>query len=469
MNEKQVLAQLSTLIENYQARQREGRFLDYHSPQDLRSILNLEQAGKTGDWQELFAWVRKYLDYSVKTNHPMFVNRMWVGANLPAIVGEIVTALTNASACTFESAPVSTLMEQYMIGEMLSLVGFKDGEGQMTTGSSNANMIAMMTARNLANHTIKQAGLFGQQKLFAFVGAEAHYSMDRAVNILGIGGDQLIKVPVDALGAMLPTELERAINRVIESGGMPFFVAATAGTTVRGGYDSIAALLPLRAAYGFWLHVDGAWGGSAVLSTRLRQQYLRGLEEADSFTWDFHKMLGSTLMCNILLINNRNQALVTALSAGDGSYLFRNENQAGLEDFGPSSLQCGRRVDSLKWFLDWKFFGREGLAARVERSLELCAYAEKIVLQSPDLELVAPRTSFNVCFRFKVVEEHSNDFNLALRTRLYEEGKALVGVAYIEGKLAMRLLVINPLAEHADLDTFFRHLITEGREMQRQA
>jgi glutamate/tyrosine decarboxylase-like PLP-dependent enzyme len=468
MNNQKVFANLFKIIDEYSAGQRDGQFLDYHSPAELRGILGLEQPGKTGDWQEIFAWVEKYLAYSVKTNHPMFVNRMWVGANLPAIVGETVTALTNASACTFESAPVSTLMEKYMIREMLDLVGFKNGEGQMTTGSSNANMIAMMIARNLTNPSMKQSGLFGQQKLFAFVGADAHYSMDRAVNILGIGVDQLIKVPLDSMGAMLPTELDRAINRVVESGGLPFFVAATAGTTVRGGYDPVDALLPLRDNYGFWLHVDGAWGGSAVLSPRLRQHYLRGLEEADSFTWDFHKMLGSTLMCNILLINKRKQALANALSAGDGSYLFRCENVTEMEDLGPASLQCGRRVDSLKWFLDWKFFGREGLAARVEKSLELCAYAEEVINRSAELELVVPRTSFNVCFCFKVSEEKSNAFNLALRTRLYKEGTTLVGVAYINDKLVMRLLVINPAAERADLDTFFRLLIEKGRELQQE-
>ncbi len=469
MNDSKVFAHLFKVIDKYLASQRQGQFLDYHSPAELLGILGLEQPGKPGDWQEIFAWVEKYLAYSVKTNHPMFVNRMWVGANLPAIVGEAITALTNASACTFESAPVSTLMEKYMFQEMLDLVGFKGGEGQMTTGSSNANMIAMMVARNLANPMMKQAGLFGRQKLFAFVGADAHYSMDRAANILGIGVDQLIKVPLDPQGAMLPGELEWAITRVVASGGLPFFVAATAGTTVRGGYDPIEALLPLRDTYGFWLHVDGAWGGSAVLSPRLRQLYLRGLEDADSFTWDFHKMLGSTLMCNILLINKRKQALATALSAGDGSYLFRCENTDEMEDLGPASLQCGRRVDSLKWFLDWKFFGREGLAARVEKSLELCTYAEEVINRSVELELAVPRTSFNVCFRFKVPEEESNAFNLALRTRLYEEGISLVGVAYIDGKLVMRLLVINPAAERADLDTFFSRLIAKGRELQQES
>ena len=465
MNEKALFEQLLKTIEQYRASQRSGKFLDYHSPAELSKILDLERTGKTGDWQEIFHWVDKYLAYSVKTNHASFVNRMWVGANLPSIVGEIVAAISNTSACTFESAPVSTLLEKYMIRQMLELVGFSNGEGQMTTGSSNANMIAMMAARNLSNDSVKQSGLFGQQKLFAFVGADAHYSMDKAANILGIGTDQLIKVPLNRLGIMEPQMLEQAIDRVQVNGGMPFFVSATAGTTVRGAYDPIKPLLELRDKYDFWLHVDGAWGGAAVLSTTLKEKLLPGLRDADSFTCDFHKMLGASLMCNILLINKRNHTLGTVLSAGDGSYLFRDEFTSEIEDLGAVSLQCGRRVDSLKWFLDWKFFGREGLAGRVEKYLTLCEYAENWVNQCPELEMVVPRTSFNVCFRFKVPEKESNSFNLDLRNRLYQEGKSLVGAAYIDGRLVMRLLVSNPAAEQADIDTFFNTLVETGKAL----
>jgi glutamate/tyrosine decarboxylase-like PLP-dependent enzyme len=326
-------------------------------------------------------------------------------------------------------------------------------------------MIAMMAARNLSNDSVKQSGLFGQQKLFAFVGADAHYSMDKAANILGIGTDQLIKVPLNRLGIMEPEMLEQAIDRVQVNGGMPFFVSATAGTTVRGAYDPIEPLLGLRDKYDFWLHVDGAWGGAAVLSTTLKEKFLPGLRDADSFTCDFHKMLGASLMCNILLINKRNHTLGTVLSAGDGSYLFRDEFTSEIEDLGAVSLQCGRRVDSLKWFLDWKFFGREGLAGRVEKYLTLCEYAENWVNQCPELEMVVPRTSFNVCFRFKVPEKESNSFNLDLRNRLYQEGKSLVGAAYIDGRLVMRLLVSNPAAEQADIDIFFNTLVETGKSL----
>ncbi len=202
-----------------------------------------------------------------------------------------------------------------------------------------------------------------------------------------------------------------------------------------------------------------------MLSTKLKKKFLPGLKQADSFTCDFHKMLGASLMCNILLINGRGNALESVLSAGDGSYLFRDEHTSEIEDPGAVSLQCGRRVDSLKWFLDWKFFGREGLASRVEKYLELCEYAENWINRSAELEMVVPRTSFNVCFRFKVPKEKSNAFNLDLRNRLYHEGTSLVGVAYIDGRLVMRLLIANPVTERSDIDTFFNNVIKTGKAL----
>ncbi|MDP3481617.1 MAG: pyridoxal-dependent decarboxylase [Desulfoprunum sp.] len=464
MNEREVFQRLLLIVEEYYAGRQSGKFLDYFDPDELRQLLQLDHHPEGCDWDRLFDWTEKYLRYAVKTNHPSFVNRMWSGASLPAVVGEIITAISNTSACTFETAPVSTLLEKYMIDQMLEIVGFEDGQGQMTTGSSNANMIAMMCARNLHDPAAKDAGLFGCRRLLAFVSADAHYSMDRAANILGIGLEQLIKVPVNDRGQMDVTVLEKKLVDCCESGSHPFFVAATAGTTVRGAFDPVEPLLVLRARFGFWLHVDGAWGGATVLSERLRPQFLPGLEKADSFTMDFHKMLGSSLICNVLLLNNRRDALARTLSAGDGSYLFR-ETEDELLDFGPASLQCGRRVDSLKWFLDWKFHGRKGLAARVESFLDLCGYAEECVGRHPELEMMAPRASFNVCFRYVRDEASANDFNLALRTRLYQRGISMVGCAYIEERLVLRLLITNVSMGREDIDRYFAELVAAGREM----
>lgn len=465
MNEEPIFQRLLPLLEQYFAARKQGDFLHYLDPEQLAAELNLEKEAPL-DWQELFQWVEKYLQYSVKTAHPGFLNRMWSGANLPSIIGEIITAITNTSACTYEAAPVSTLMEHFMLNAMLDLAGFEEGEAQMTTGSSNGNMIAMLAARNQMAETSKEDGLFGQSPLVAFVSADAHYSLDKAANILGIGTNNLIKVPVDEQGCMRPDALERLLQQQQQAGKRTFFVCATLGTTVRGAYDPIPPVVALREKYAFWLHGDGAWGGAVLLDDNLRQRYLAGVEQLDSFTWDFHKMAGTSLMCNVLLLNHHRGTLRCVCSAGEHSYLFREEEHTAQLDTGTASLQCGRRVDSLKWFLDWKYFGRQGLGQRVRHYLQLSEYAEQVVNSTRELEMSVPRESFNVCFCFKPPDPvPHNDFNLELRNRLLRQGISLVGIAYIDDRLTLRLLITHPDFSRTQVDQFFSSLVSAGKEL----
>jgi len=469
MEQEEIFERLLQIITRYYRDRESGAFVEYLDPGKLERLLDLDSGRKAGDWDQLFSWVEQYLAHAVKTSHPSYLNRMWAGANLPSVIGEMITAITNTSACTYETAPVSTLMEKYMLRTMLDLVGFTNGTGQMTTGSSNANMIAMMAARNRINPEIKQRGLFGQPELFGFVNADAHYSMDRAANIIGLGTEHLIKVPVDDHGRMSLPALEQRLAEIVEAGGVPFFVGATAGTTVRGSYDQLQPLLALRERYDFWLHVDGAWGGAVIFSDALRQQHLPHLEKADSFTLDFHKMLGTALMCNVLLFNNRPSILKEVCSAGDESYIFRNGEDGDVRDLGTLSLQCGRRVDSLKWFLDWKFYGQAGLAQRIEHYLELCRYAEEWVQQASELEMVVPRESFNICFRYRPPADIPVEpFNLALRERLHRQGTSLVGTGFVDNQLTLRLLITNSNVDQPEIDTFFQGVINTGRELLRE-
>lgn len=468
MVEEEIFDRLVQIIKEYRLNQREKPLLEYHTPQELREYLNLDTKERHAEWDEVFHWIEKYLQYSVNTNHRGFVNRMWVGGNLPSILGEMITAVAHTSACTYESAPVSTVMEKYMLAKMLELVGFVNGEAQMTTGSSNANMIAMMAARNGALPVTREEGLFHQQEMFAFTSEDAHYSVDKAANILGLGTSHLIKVPVNSNGEMDLGILVEQMENVVEQGGLPFFVNCTAGTTVRGAYDNIEDLLNLREKYGFWLHVDGAWGGAVVVSNGLRKKYLKGLEAVDSFTWDFHKMLGTSLMCNVFLINNKPHVLGNTCSCGDESYIFHDEENNEVKDLGAVSLQCGRRVDSLKWFLDWKFFGQLEFARRVEYSLELCDYAETWVHNSEYLEMVHPRTSFNICFCFTCDKKISNDLNLAIRERLFKQGELLIGYAYKGTQLFLRLLLANSDLTSSDVDDLFTVLVETGKKLKKE-
>ncbi len=469
----QIIDKVVVLIKGHLSNQKQKSVVQYKDPIELSDILKLNEHENGADWAHLFNWIENYLDFCVNTNHPGFVNRMWVGANLPSILGEIVTAVSNTSSCTYESAPVSTLMEKYMLRQMLDLTGFKNGEAQMTTGSSNANMLAMMAARNEALPQAKTKGMSRQQDLFGFVSADAHYSMEKAANILGLGTDNLVKVPVNTMGEIDIDILEDKLLRTIEKGALPFFVSGTSGTTVRGAYDSIKELLKLKKKFDFWLHIDGAWGGAVLVSDTLRNKYMDGIEHVDSLSWDFHKMLGTSLMCNVFMINNRPHTLGRLCGSGDESYIFHNspDNVTNINephDLGAVSLQCGKRVDSLKWFLDWKYFGKKQMGRRVEYCLELCRYAESIVGESDSLEMVLPRNSFNICFRYKAPDKISNALNLAIRNTLYHEGKSMVGYAFYKDLLFLRLLLVGHDLDKKDIDNYFDTLIKTGKSLERE-
>ncbi len=433
MQQQDVLQKIAQILSDLAAEPK--KLLNYQTPDELKNTLALDRENPQS-WTALFSWIEKYLHYSAKTEHSNFANRMWSGANLPSVAGEIITALNNTSSCTFESAPVATLMEKYMLEQMLRIVGFENGEGQMTTGSSNANMIAMMAARNQALASAKTQGLFNQQPLYALTSADAHYSLDKAANILGIGTERLIKIPTLEHGEMDTAALNDAIEKIQQTGGLVFFVCATLGTTVRGAYDNIEQILALKHKHHFWLHGDGAWGGAAMMSSELKAKYLPGLDKLDSFTMDFHKMLGSNLMCNFLLFSHQNLLSCTC-KGGENGYIFRDD----ALDLGVASLQCGRRVDSLKWFLDWKFYTQQGFADRVEQYHQLANIAEDFINNSIELEMVVKRSSFNVCFRFKA--SNANAFNQALRKQLLIDEQALLALAHIKETLVFRLLISN--------------------------
>ena len=469
MEAEQIFKKFAEMAGRWRRDQRQGGFADYLEPGELARRLDLGREAP-GDWEALLRWVESYLAHAVKTGNPGYLNRMWSEANLPSVLGEMTAALTNTSACTYETAPVSTLMEKHMIRAMLDLVGFPRGSGQMTTGSSNANLVALLVARNHACPDGKARGLFGQRPLFALVNRDAHYSFDRAANVLGLGARQLVKVATDDHGRMRIDALSAELERIRAEGGLPFFVCATAGTTVRGAFDRVEPLLALREEHGFWLHVDGAWGGPVVFSPPLRERFLPRLKEADSFTLDFHKMPGSALMCNVLLLRGERGGFREALAAGDESYIFRPGEDGAVRDLGTLSLQCGRRVDSLKWFLDWKFYGRAGFADRVERYLSLCEYAESRVQAHPMLEMVVPRESFNVCFRFRApAGVDAAALNRAIRARLQQEGRYLVGTGFVDGELAIRLLVTNPNVDRADIDAFLNAVAETGTRILAEA
>ena len=417
--------------------------------------LNLDPAGCSLD--EIYDFIDSYLEYSVRTGHRQFLNQLWSGFTLPGLLGDLFTSLTNTSMYTYEVSPVATLLERTLIEKMGRHIGYSKPEGQFVTGGSNGNLLAMLLARNRELTDSKKKGLRNGQNLVAFVSDQAHYSFEKAANIIGIGMDQVWKVLSDKKGRMIPEELEQMIIRSKEEGKSPFFVAATAGTTVKGAFDPCEEIGRIARDYNAWFHIDGSLGGAVILCPTHRH-LLEGSDLSDSFIWNAHKMMGLPLVCSAFLVREEG-TMLKSFSTGGVDYLF-HDSEMGAFDLGPQSAQCGRRVDALKLWLSWKYYGDSGYAERINRFFELAAYAEEKVKSHPRLELMAERTSVNVCFRYTAPGiDDLNKFNLKIREELARVGRAMVNYACLGADATIRLVILNHEVDKNDIDVFFDDFI----------
>lgn len=454
------------VILNYlQANQnRDLKVLDYQSADVLKQKLDLSLPQQGVPPEQLIGMIESYLQHSVRTASPQFFNHLWGGFELSGILAEMTTSAANTSMTLYESAPVALLMERELIRGLNQIVGFSDGEGLMVTGGSNANLIAMLCARHKFLPSAKYQGL-GNCQFVGFVSDQAHFSFLKAANVLGIGMDNLVKVKSDAQGRMIPQELDAAIERSYSQGKTPFFVAATAGTSVLGAFDPLTAIAEITQKYKLWLHVDGAWGAPVLFSSQY-QHLLEGCELADSFTWDAHKLMGVPLVCSVILVKHSG-LLSQACSSAGTDYVHDEDNTAGDCNLVQMSLQCSRKVDAFKFWLSWQHHGSIGYGAIVERLFQLSNYAVKSISDHEQLELVIQPEFLNICFRYNhgmanLPTSTFNQMNLEIRDRLMRSGQSFVNYADYRHQLVLRLILTNPDLQEADIDQFFQNVISVG-------
>jgi glutamate decarboxylase len=228
--------------------------------------------------------------------------------------------------------------------------------------------------------------------------------------MFGLGRKNVISVPVDELtGQMMPSELERLVQESKNRGETPFFVNATAGTTVLGSFDPIPPLSAICKSHNMWLHIDGSWGGSVVFNPQHRNTHLHGAHLADSIAITPHKMLGVPMTCSFLL--GRDMRQFHAALKLDAGYLFHNSPQPPeqgnnnvhvdeIYDLAELTPQCGRRADSLKMFLALQYYGEQHFADLVARAYENAEYLLSLVKANLNLVSASPEPlpCLQVCF-----------------------------------------------------------------------
>lgn len=433
--------------------------LRFLPPEELAARLDLEPPEKGRPLSALLEDVRTTLEHGVRTGSPRFFNQLYSGFDAAGILGEWIAAVMNTSMYTYEVAPVATLVERALLERMRRMVGFEDGEGVLTPGGSLSNLMAVLCARDRAQPGCKERGLLPGKRPALFISKEAHYSMQRAAAVAGLGLRSVVEVPTDRVGRMLPGELEKAVDKAKEYAQQPFLVCATSGTTVPGAFDPVAEIAEVAARHGLWLHVDASYGGTALFSERHRH-LLDGIHRADSVCWNPHKMMGVPLACAALLMRKKG---VLAESFGmNADYLF-HESPGAEMDMGDLTLQCGRHVDAMKLWLSWRAHGDRGYAQRVETLFGLAGWFRSRVLERDGFHLAREPQSTNVCFHYlspalrELPDGPERDraleaFTAALREKIRESGRFLINYATLDDVATFRLVLCNPETTPEDLE-----------------
>ncbi|XP_068082612.1 acidic amino acid decarboxylase GADL1 [Anabrus simplex] len=435
--------------------QRNIPVVNFKHPVSLQDILSLDLEERGSGDEKLLSLSREVIQYSVKTNHPNFHNQLYAGVDPYGYAGALITEALNTNQYTFEVAPVFTLTEHAVLKHILKLIGFSDGDGIFSPGGSVSNMYAMVLARHRTAPDIKSSGLFSRPALVAFASQDSHYSALKAAHWLGLGIDNMILVKSDREGRMIPEELRESIVKVQSNGKVPFFVTATAGTTVLGAFDPLEPLADICSEYGLWFHVDACWGGSLILSKRY-SPVLNGINRADSVAWNPHKMLGAPLQCSVLLIKEK--GLLHNCNSASATYLFQQDKFYDVcYDTGDKSIQCGRKVDAFKLWLMWKARGDEGFQQLVDNAMDCARYFKETITERRGFRLVIPDFQCtNVCFWYIPPSFRNQEETPEWWERMHTVAPRIKEKLILAGTL---MIGYAPL-KHKGLKNFFRMVTT---------
>lgn len=404
---------------------------------------------------------RLVLPYSTGNLHPRFMGWVHGGGNVPGMLAEMLAAGLNANLGGRDHAPIA--VERQVTRWMAELFGFpKTASGLFVTGTSTANLIAVLAARAAALGPQSRVDGVGEAGagLTAYASAAAHGCMAKALDMAGLGSGALRAIPALADGGLDPVQLAEAVAADRAAGLDPFLIVGTAGTVDTGAVDDLAALADIAARERLWLHVDGAFGALAKLSPELAP-LLAGIERADSIAFDFHKWGQAPYDAGFVLM--RDEARHRAAFASEAAYLERGTR--GLAAGGPWPCDYGpdlsRGFRALKVWFAFKTHGADAIGAAIAKTCHLARALGARVDAEPQLERLAPVPLNIVCFRFK----GSDALNAEIVERLQESGLAAPSTTTLHGRLCIRAAIVNHRTRREDVHVLADEVLRLGRAL----
>lgn len=413
----------------------------------------------------------RLLDESLAQSRPRFFGYVGSSGLEVGVLAEALSASHDVNLASLAAA--ATMVEQQTIGWVGEFVGFGRVGGVVTSGGMISNLTALAVARERALPGSRRQGLDGRGTLY--VSVEAHSSIDRSAELLGIGSASVRGIPIDADRRMDVDALRDQLGLDLAQGRVPIAVVATAGTTLTGAVDPLAEIAAVCREHDLWFHVDGAYGLPAAATPRASHLFA-GIEHADSATIDAHKWLYVPKACGILLV--RDPQALRRTFAHDASYMVdADENPVDR------TLEYSRPFRALKLWAALRAHGAQAFRRALGSNLEVAAGLAERIRAHPQLQLVVEPQLSIVPFRHlpaKVAIDGLHDdgldedapeidaHNAELARRMQDEGDVYVTSAVVDGRTVLRPCITNFRTTGADVDALIDTVLRTGHALEHQ-
>ncbi|MEQ9404725.1 MAG: aminotransferase class V-fold PLP-dependent enzyme [Cyclobacteriaceae bacterium] len=357
------------------------------------------------------------------------------GGLYPSALGDYLAAVSNKYAGIFYPAPGAVRMENMLIRWMCRLMGFPENSaGNLTSGGSISNLIAVVTAREASGVKAKDF-----HRMVIYLSDQTHHSLQKALRIAGLGEAQLRYLPLNEEFRINPASLEQAIQEDLKNGLLPFFVNASMGTTNTGTIDPIDEMAEIAKKHKLWFHVDAAYGGFFRLVPGMAPQF-KGIEKADSLTLDPHKSLFLPFGTGAVLIKN----LTALYQAHRYTADYLQDLIDADEEINPADVspELTKHFRGFRMWLPLKLFGIKPFRAALEEKLMLAAYFHQEVQKIPGFR-VGPQPDLSVAiFRFIPDDGEANSFNEKLIRAIQDDGRIFLSSTTIDGIFWIRAAIV---------------------------
>lgn len=404
-------------------------------------------------------------------NHPGFLAYFAITGSGPGILGELLAAGLNVNAMLWRTSPAAVELEERVCDWLRQMMDLPpDFRGHINDTASSSSLVALAAARHRLPLDIRVRGLAGRSDLpplVVYASDQAHSSIDKACIVLGLGQENVRRLPSDAAFRLSVPALAAALEEDRRAGRLPMAVVATVGTTSATSVDPVPEIADLCQRHGVWLHIDAAYAGSAAICPEYRAQ-MPGLERADSLVTNPHKWLFTPVDCSVLYV--RDPALLRAAFSLVPEYLRTDE--PGVTNLMDLGFQLGRRFRALKLWMVIRAFGVEGLRQRIRAHCAMARNFAARVEADPGFELAAPVPFSTVCFRALTPGSDGaaqDRFNQRLLARVNAAGPFFLSHTALAGRHTLRVAIGNLRTAPEHLDALWRLLVETAAALREEA